>query len=192
MNYIFFLGNNGENVKCVILTNGYYAQNGNSLDIFHVTTSCWIAEGRKAAVSLTNYEGGITLICLRDLSQILEIGGVCNLCFDKRNTDGFFTVFFYWLIKGNSLVNIVYHWYVRETVQSVIIGKKKKSVTRDMQISVNTFNYGGCFELPKYLVNTGIRQLSFLRFLLAIRYLNWNFLAYSDVPVPLFLHYILH
>ncbi len=69
----FVLGNNGENVKCVILTNGHYAQKEenvtHSLDIFHVTTSgCWIAGGKKAADSLTNHKGGISLICLRDLS----------------------------------------------------------------------------------------------------------------------------
>lgn len=57
----------------MILTNGHYAQKEENvthlLDIFHVTTSgCWIAEGKKAAVSLTNYEGGMSLICLRDLS----------------------------------------------------------------------------------------------------------------------------
>ncbi len=65
--YFFFLllGNNGENVKCVILTNGHYAQKEENvthlLDIFHVTTSgCLIAGDKKAAVSLTNYESGIS------------------------------------------------------------------------------------------------------------------------------------
>ncbi len=62
----------------MILTNGHYAQKEENvthlLDIFHVTTSGrWIAGRKKAAVSLTNYEGGISLICLRDLSRFRNL-----------------------------------------------------------------------------------------------------------------------